>query len=133
MVRGLAWLAFLGFFVVLAGLGWHEYQKLSAYQRWATQFEQAKYDIAAVLGKNGDQLTWGQPTRQGPINLQSFSLQDVEAIYLQVDEQRIDLDHLPSRGQQVVLEFVFKTPQPPIQIPFTEIPLAAKWATFLLS
>ena len=129
MERGLLWLPLLAVFFWLAWSGWNEYQKVEAYREWAEQFERAKYDIYAVLGQQGKQLTWGKPTRQGPVNLQTFSLRDVTEINLLVDEQRVDLDSPPNKGA-TALEFQQVDSQP-IKIPFTEIPLAAKWGKFL--
>ncbi len=62
MERGLIWLPLLGLFIWLAWQGRNEFQKVEAYQNWAKQFEKSKYDIYAVLGQNGNELTWGKPT-----------------------------------------------------------------------
>ncbi|MBD3561673.1 hypothetical protein H6S82_22920, partial [Planktothrix sp. FACHB-1355] len=79
MERGLIWLPLLALFIWLAWAGWNEFQKVEAYRRWASQFERAKYDIYAVLGQNGSNLTWGKPTRTEPVNLQTFSLKNVKS------------------------------------------------------
>ncbi|MEM6836805.1 MAG: hypothetical protein AAF609_08100, partial [Cyanobacteria bacterium P01_C01_bin.120] len=82
MERGLLWLPLLGVFVWLAGAGWHEYQKLEAYKRWATEFERTKYDIYSALGQVDDRLVWGQPTRQGPTQLQAVALSAINGVRL---------------------------------------------------
>jgi hypothetical protein len=131
MAHGLLWFPMLAVFILLAWSGWHEYQKVEAYGRWAQGFERAKYDIYAVLGQKGSELTWGKPTRQGPVNLETFSLKEVQAIRLLVDGQVVDLQRLPDHGRAIALEFLFPEPTPSIQVPFTEIPLAAEWGKFL--
>ncbi|HEY9749784.1 MAG TPA: hypothetical protein V6C63_13955 [Allocoleopsis sp.] len=135
MERGLLWLPLLGVFIWLAWAGWSEYQKVEAYQQWAKAFERAKYDIYAVLGQQGSELTWGQPTRKGPINLATFSLQEVQAIRLLVDEQPVDLSQdfnaLPSKGRHIILEFSLSDAAPPIRIPFTDVAIAASWGQHL--
>ncbi len=130
MERGLFWLPLLALFVWLAWAGWHEYQKLEAYRHWAETFERAKYDIYAVLGQKGDELTWGLPTRKGPVNLEAFSLADVESIRLLVNDMPTELEAAPTRGR-AVLEFVCQEGTEPVRIPFTEPPLAVKWAQHL--
>lgn len=87
MEHGLLWLPLLAAFFWLAWQGSQEYQKIEAYRTWAEQFDKAKYDIYAVLGKKGNSITWGKPTPQGPIKLETFSLDDVEEIRLVVDEK----------------------------------------------
>ena len=130
MERGLMWLPLLAIFIGLAWAGWNEYQKLEAYRVWAEQFAKAKYDIYAVLGQQEDSLTWGKPTRSGPVNLQTFSLKNVQSIQLLVNGAVVDLESPPSSGKVIVLEFLLKDAKP-VQVPFTEIPLAAKWEKYL--
>ena len=130
MERGLLWLPLLLAFCWLAWAGWNEYQKVEAYRRWERQFDRAKYDIYAVLGLKGDLLTWGKPTKSEPDVRQTFSLKEVETIRLLVDQRPVDLEDLPHKGSPV-LEFVFLNDTPSIQIPFTEIPLAAEWSKYL--
>ena len=130
MARGLVWLVLLAVFIWLAWQGRHEYQKVEAYRNWAEQFERAKYDIYAVLGQKGSNLTWGKPTPQGPIKLETFSLEDVQSICLLVDEQPVEMETPPSKGRDIVLEFVF-SPVASVRVPFTEIPLAAEWGKYL--
>lgn len=130
MERGLLWLPLLAIFCWLAWQGWNEYQKVEAYRRWAEQFERAKYDIYAVLAQTGSDLTWGQPTRQGPIKLETFSLKDVQAIHLLVDRHPVALETPPRTGQAIALEFVLANTAS-IQVPFTEVPLAAEWGKHL--
>jgi hypothetical protein len=131
MERGLLWLPLLAAFFVLAWSGWNEYQKVEAYGRWAPQFERAKYDIYAVLGQKGTDLTWGKPTRKGPVNLETFTLKDVQSIRLLVDDRVVDLETPPEKGRAIALEFLFREPTTSIKVPFTEIPLAAEWGKFL--
>lgn len=130
MERGLLWLPLLAAFIWLTWQGWNEYQKVEAYRVWAQQFERSKYDIYAVLAQNDSNLTWGKPTRQGPVEMQTFSLKDVKAIRLLVDDKPTDLEALPSKGRVASLEFVF-APDASVKVPFTEIPLAAEWGKFL--
>jgi len=130
MERGLLWLPLLVIFFGLAWTGWNEYQKIEAYRRWAEEFDRSKYDIYAILGQKGNCLTWGKPTRSGPINLQTFSLDNVRAIRLLVDDRPVTLESLPTKGTPVI-EFSFAQGMSSIQIPFTEIPLAAQWAKYL--
>ncbi|HEY9835810.1 MAG TPA: hypothetical protein V6D27_02865, partial [Vampirovibrionales bacterium] len=89
MERGLMWLPLLALFIGLAWAGWNEYQKVEAYRLWAQGFDRTKYDIYAVLGEKGDCLTWGKPTRKGPVNQQTFSLKEVESLHLLVNEQPV--------------------------------------------
>jgi hypothetical protein len=131
MIRGLLWLPLLAVFIGLAWAGWNEYRKLDAYQNWAQQFERAKYDIYSVLGQSGNDLTWGIPTRNGPINLNTFSLKDVESLRLSVDRQFVDPNHPPPKGRQIYLEFQLSSTQKVIQIPFTDLSLAARWTAYL--
>ncbi len=131
MERGLLWLPLLMLFIGLAWAGWNEYQKVEAYRIWAQQFERAKYDIRAVLGQKGRQLTWGQPTRQGPVGLETFSLEKVQSVHLQVDHQRVDLEALPNKGRSIVIVFDFGDTDTCLEIPFTEVPLAASWVQYL--
>lgn len=125
----------LGVFCWLAWAGWNEYQKLEAYRVWAEQFDHAKYDIYAVLGQKGSDLTWGKPSRKGPIDLQTFSLRQVEAIRLRIDNQLVDCAQLDALNQpignnrQIALEF--QLPSNLVSIPFTDVALAAKWGKHL--
>lgn len=127
MERGLLWLPLLLGFGVLAGLGWVEYQKVEAYRAWSQSFERAKYDLYAMLGWKGQQLTWGKPTRRGPVSLQSADLHHVKQIQLQVDGQRFDLSStqktMPESGRQISLVLL---PQQQ-EIPFSELSLALAW------
>jgi hypothetical protein len=131
MERGLLWLPLLAAFFWLAWAGWNEFQKVEAYGQWATQFERAKYDIYAVLGQKDSDLIWGKPTRKGPIDVETFSLKEVKAIRLLVDAQLVDMEKPPRRGRAIALEFLFPEPKASIQVPFTEISLAAEWGKFL--
>ncbi|HAC63526.1 MAG TPA: hypothetical protein DCF68_08290 [Cyanothece sp. UBA12306] len=143
MERGLLWLPLLIMFFGLAWSGWNEYQKLEAYRQWAENFEQAKYDIYAIIGVKGKQLTWGKPKRSLPTDLPSFSLEDVTEIRLLVNDKPVDINALPTKGTPK-LEFILTLDESSlstsevvveqiksIKIPFTEIPLAAKWLNYL--
>ncbi len=130
MERGLLWLPLLVAFIWLARTGWQEYQKVEAYRIWAEQFDKAKYDIYAVLGKKEAEITWGKPTRKGPVDLKTFSLKDVRAIKLLVGDRPVDWDDPPSKGK-TYLEFSLVEQSNSIQIPFTDISLAAKWGKYL--
>lgn len=131
MVSGLLWLVLLAVFIWLAWQGRHEYQKVEAYRNWAEQFERAKYDIYAVLGQNGSNLTWGKPTPQGPIKLETFSLSEVQSIRLIVDSHSVEVETPPNTGRDVALEFCFLDSEATVRVPFTEIPLAAEWGKHL--
>ncbi len=130
MERGLFWLPLLMIFFWLAWSGKNEYQKLEAYRQWAEKFDQAKYDIYAIIGVKEKQITWGEPAQSLPENLPSFSLEDVTKIRLLVNNHAADINNLPVKGKPF-LEFNFTDDKPPIKIPFTEIPLAAKWFNYL--
>ncbi|WP_193193719.1 hypothetical protein [Nostoc sp. MG11] len=131
MERGLLWLPLLVMFFWLAWQGSKEYQKVEAYRTWAEQFERAKYDIYAVLGQKGNNITWGKPTPKGPIKLETFSLLDVQQTRLLVDDKSVDLENIPEKGRAIELEFVFTEPANSVRVPFTEIPLAAEWGKYL--
>ncbi len=130
MERGLLWLPLLGLFFGLAWAGWNEYQKVAAYESWAQDFDRAKYDIYAVLGQKGAELTWGRPARRQPVALQTFSLLVVREIRLLVNGQVTAPDQTPTTGKSA-LEFEFADGRSPVQIPFTNPELAAKWAIAL--
>ncbi|HIK12195.1 MAG TPA: hypothetical protein IGS52_18375 [Oscillatoriaceae cyanobacterium M33_DOE_052] len=130
MERGLLWLPLLGLFIWLAWAGWNEYHKVEAYKVWAANFDRAKYDIYAVLGQKGDLLTWGKPTRQGPVNLQSFSLKDVNSLRLLVNGEAVELATEPvNKSGNVCLEFTLV--ETVVLIPFTEVSLAHSWGKHL--
>lgn len=132
MERGLLWLPLLIAFFWLAWAGWNEYQKIEAYKRWAVEFDSAKYDIYAVLGYKNGKITWGKPTRRDPINLQTISLHDIDAIHLLVDNKKVELDHLPQKGSAALeLSLSDSDLENNLKIPFTDISLAAKWQEFL--
>ncbi len=130
MERGLLWLPLLFMFIWLAWSGWNEYQKVETYRLWAAGFERSKYDIYAVLGQKGHELTWGVPTRKGIVNPQTLLLANVKEIRLRVNGQVIALNQAPSKGRAVV-EFACLNQTEPVSVPFTEPPLAAKWAQYL--
>jgi hypothetical protein len=130
MERGLLWLPLLVVFIWLAWSGQNEYQKLEAYKIWAEDFDNAKFDIYAVLGRKKRQITWGKPTRQGMIDLKTFSLDEVKQINLVVSDRLVDvLENLPTKGKPS-LKFDLNN-QTSILVPFTDILLAAKWRNYL--
>lgn len=134
------WLPLLGIFIWLARAGANEYQKLEAYKRWAVGFDRCKYDIYAVMGLKDREIRWGIPTKAGPKDLQIFSLDRVKQVQLVVDNKPIDLaeyaddlDNLPVSGSRPNLRFEFTDNSEAVDIPFTEIPMAAEWAVSLSS
>ncbi|NJK47818.1 hypothetical protein HC931_06235 [Candidatus Gracilibacteria bacterium] len=129
MERGLLWLPLLVVFFWLAWTGWNEYQKVEAYRRWAESFDRSKYDIYAVLGQKGKNLTWGRPTRSEPVEVKTVSLDCVESISLLVNGRPVELDPLPERGQSAIALSLIEADT--MQIPFTEISLAAQWTKYL--
>ncbi len=130
MAHGLMWFPLLGIFIWLAKAGYDEYHKLEAYKLWAAGFDRAKYDIYAVMGMKGQEITWGKPTKAEPQDLQTFSLDRVDAIQLVVDNVPVDLTALPTTGKKINIRFQLKDREP-IDVPFTEVPLAAEWAKYL--
>ncbi len=131
MERGLLWLPLLFAFFWLAWQGSKEFKKVEAYRIWAEQFDKAKYDIYAVLALKGNNITWGKPTTTGPIQLETFSLDDVVNIQLFVDKRQVKMEELPERGRLIELEFMFSESTKSVRVPFTEIPLAAEWGKYL--
>lgn len=131
MERGLLWLPLLIAFFWLAWQGSREYQKVEAYRVWAENFDRAKYDIYAVLAQKGNDITWGKPTVEGIVDLETFSLDRVSQIYLLIDDKPIDIDNLPRRARKIELEFVLPANDKSVRVPFTEIPLAGEWGKFL--
>ncbi|BAZ41920.1 hypothetical protein NIES4101_78880 [Calothrix sp. NIES-4101] len=132
MERGLLWLPLLFAFFWLAWQGSREFKKVEAYRSWAEQFDQAKYDIYAVLGQKDNNITWGKPTTTGPIQLETFSLDNVVNIQLVVDQKQVEIDKPPEKGRVIELEFIFSESDKSVRVPFTEIPLAAEWGKYLL-
>jgi hypothetical protein len=126
MERGLMWLPLLALFVGLAWAGWNEYQKVEAYRRWSQSADRAKYDIYSVLIQQGNQLSWGVPTRQGPVDLQSLDLRQVRSMQLLVDGKPVSAGEPPGKGRKAELAFSLEDDRT-VQIPFTEVKLATKW------
>ena len=125
------WLPLLGAFIWLARAGANEYQKLEAYKLWAAGFDRYKYDIYSVVGIKDRDLSWGKPTKGEPKDLQTFSLDRVNQIELIVDRKSVDLANLPTSGKQVNIQFQLTDTDEPIEIPFTEVQMAADWTKFL--
>ncbi len=121
MERGWLWLPLLVVFVGLAWAGWHEYHQVQSYQQWAKTFERSKYDIYAVLGQKGDRLTWGMPTRSGPVNLQTLESSEIEQIQVRS----------LSPGKSTLLILVLKAGKETVEIPFTDAQLAQAWGNYL--
>lgn len=130
----------LAIFIGLAWAGWNDYQKLEACRAWAKQFDRAKYDIYAVLGQKGETVTWGKPTRKGPVNLQTVSLQQVRSIQLLADGQAVDLENPPQNARDISLQFELDNHHSddsessvavPFSVPFTELSLAIQWGAYL--
>ncbi len=125
MERGLLWLPLLAVFIGLAWAGWHEYQKVQAYEAWAAEFDRSKYDIKAMLGQRGDDLTWGRPTRQGPIDLTTLSLQAITGLRLEIDGRPMVDEAQPAKGK---VELALATTSgETYRIPFTDSDLALRW------
>lgn len=129
MIRGLLWLPLLAVFIGLTWAGWNEYRKVEVYKQWAAQFERAKFDIYAVLGQQGDQLTWGRPTRKGVVETQTLDLLQIEHLCIEVDGQQIDPDQPPRKGR-FALGFVSRQGET-MSIPFTDGEIARQWFDFL--
>ncbi|TVQ08723.1 MAG: hypothetical protein EA368_11215 [Leptolyngbya sp. DLM2.Bin27] len=125
MERGLLWLPLLAAFIGLAWAGWHEFQKVQAYEAWATGFDRSKYDILAILGQRGEHLTWGRPTRRGPIDLITLPLHKIATLQLQVNGQPVADGDLPAKGK---VELTLTTDGgDTYSIPFTDSDLARRW------
>ncbi len=134
------WLPLLGAFIWLARAGADEYQKLETYKLWAVGFDRCKYDIYAVMGLKDREISWGKPNKKELKDIQTFSLDRVKQVQLVVDNKPIelakyadDLDNLPVSGSRANLRFEFTDNSEIVDIPFTEIPMAAEWAVFLQS
>lgn len=125
MEHALTWLPLLGTFIWLAWAGWNEYQKVQSYEAWATGADRCKYDIRAALTQRGTVLTWGKPTRQGPIELSSLPLETVEALALHVNGVPVEPGSYVKRGQRI--ELVLTTASQTYTIPFIEFPMAQQW------
>lgn len=131
MTEGLVWLALLGVFIGLARAGWIEYRKVEAYRSWAQSFDRAKYDVYAVLGHKQQVLTWGEPTPNGPTNLQSSDVRNIETVQVLVDGQPLNDDVQVNNPKQVQLQLLQQGQEKDILIPFTEVTLAVEWAQYL--
>ena len=125
------WLPLLGAFIWLARAGANEYQKLEAYKRWAAGFDRYKYDIYSVIGIKDRELSWGKPTKGEPKYLQTFNLDRVKRVELIVDNNSIDLANLPVSSKKVNIRFELDDSSESIEIPFTEVQMAADWTKFL--
>ena len=126
MERGLLWLPLLGLFIWLAWAGWNEYQKVQAYEAWAANFDRSKYDVRAVLGQAGDALTWGKPTRQGPVEVTRLSLNEVATISLKVKHQILPPEASPAEGDAAEIVLTLHSGER-YSVPFTNGTLADQW------
>ncbi|MGD1937553.1 MAG: hypothetical protein ACFCA4_08375 [Cyanophyceae cyanobacterium] len=145
MIHGLMWLPLLGIFIGLAYAGWNEYQRLEAYKVWAEDFERAKYDVRAALGQRDRLLTWGTPTRQGPTQLKTVSLDHIQQLQVLLDQELIDpqriapddLDNNPYPNKKsIALELTLDAQadgegRSQVTIPFTDSVLAIRWGQAL--
>jgi hypothetical protein len=129
MIHGLLWFPLLAVFIGLAYAGWNEYQTLETYRRWADPFQRAKYDIYSVLAQQDDTLIFGKASRQGIQEIETFSLKAVESIQLKVNDRSVEISAPPQKGKKIALEF--KLSDRSIEVPFTNISLAAKWGEVL--
>jgi hypothetical protein len=130
MERGLLWLPLLLIFFWLAWAGKQEYEKVQAYQIWSQDFERHKYDIYAILGQQGDRLTWGTPTRKAPINLKTISFAEIHKIQLQLDQSvytEIPQD-LTSKPKRISIQL---NSDSNLNIPFTDLAIACNWFNYL--
>jgi hypothetical protein len=130
MERGLLWLPLLAVFISLAWAGWHEFQKVQAYEAWAQGFDRSKYDIKAMLGQRGNDLTWGRPTRQGPVDLTTLSLHEVTSLQVEINGQP-SVDNGATAGTVLAkgsVELAIATHSgKTYRIPFTDGDLAHRW------
>jgi hypothetical protein len=136
MLHGLLWFPLLFFLVGLTIAGWNEYRKVETYRLWGQDFDQAKYDLYSVIGLGADRLTWGQPSRRGPENLQSLALNEIQTVTLDLDRRRFSLDELRQQPELAdqrfkLIELMIQPAQPTspaIAIRFTDLALACSWA-----
>jgi len=142
MIHGLMWFPLLGIFMGLAYGGWNEYQRLEAYKLWAVDFERAKFDVRSALGQRGRELTWGKPTRQGPVDLQTVSLDAIQQLRVRLDRDVIDplaiapetLEQNPYPNRKLIaIELTLNADSgtDPMAIPFTDSVLAIRWGQAL--
>ncbi|WP_198806846.1 hypothetical protein [Leptolyngbya sp. BL0902] len=126
MEHALTWFPLLGTFIWLAWAGWNEYQKVQTYEAWATGAERSKYDIRAVLAQRGTTLTWGKPTRQGPIDLTSVALENIDTITLHINGAPAPANTFVKRGQRIELALIDRQGTTH-RVPFIEFPMAQQW------
>ena len=134
MERGLLWLPLLGLFIGLAWAGWNEFRKIEAYRVWGKAFQPVKYDIYAMVGQQGQILTWGRPTRQGPTDLQTLDLATVQTVELYGGDRPVPKDAALPRGCRVCLRLAISPEISPARwhdIPFTDLALAQEWLQHL--
>ncbi len=131
MERGLLWIPLLVVFIWLAWAGRQEYQKLEAFKVWAKDYERHKYDIYAILGQQGDLLTWGTPTTKAPINLKTITFAEIHSIQLQLDQQLYA--EVPAQPPDPIPKkiSILLNSDPNLNIPFTDIAIACSWFRYL--
>jgi hypothetical protein len=113
--------ALAGSFIWLTWQGRNEYQKSKLIVTGHSNLS-GLYDIYAVLGQNGNNLTWGTPAPTGPIKLETFSLKDVQSISLLVDDKPVQMDTPPSKGSAILLEFMFSSTSTSVRVPLQKFP-----------
>lgn len=136
MLHGLLWFPLLFFFIGLATAGWNEYRKVETYRIWGEPFDQAKYDLYSVIGLSTDQITWGQPSRQGPKNLQTLAFKDIQSVGVNLDSRPFTIDELRQKPELAnqrfnTIQLTLQTtcsPDHPLEIRFTDLALACSWA-----
>ncbi|NEQ52403.1 MAG: hypothetical protein F6K11_20050 [Leptolyngbya sp. SIO3F4] len=133
MVHGLLWLPLLFFFFWITWAGWNEYQKVETYKEWASQFERAKYDIYAALGQAERSLTWGLPTRQGVVDLQTAQIDTIQSIDLLLKGSDAFTKEVKgiTKKADAIIQLNLKDSSKP-QIPFTDADMAKQWHGFLV-
>lgn len=128
MSRGLMWLPLLAIFSWLAWAGRREFLQVEAYKHWAKGFERHKYDIYAVLGQQGDRLTWGIPTTGEPQQLKTITFGEINQIQILLDQ--VAYTTMPANlvPRHIAIQF---NGDPNLVIPFTDLAIASQWFTYL--
>ncbi|MEM8714962.1 MAG: hypothetical protein AAF268_07780 [Cyanobacteria bacterium P01_A01_bin.3] len=128
MERGLLWLPLLGTFITLTWLGWRSYRQVESYRTWSQDFDTAKYDAAAVAGLKNRVVTWGQPSSDGPINLQTINLDRVDRVELLVNNTELAWppQELPT-GKTFAVALYTLDSEAATHVPFSDVKLAIAW------
>jgi hypothetical protein len=130
MEKGLLWLPLLFVFIWLAWAGKQEYQKVQTYQIWAKDFERHKYDIYAILGQQGDRLTWGIPTAKSPVNLKTISFSEIHTMQLKLD-RNLYTEIPETRPAEPKKISILLNSDPDLNIPFTDLAIACSWFRYV--